>query len=283
MHKIKIVPIIMFLILVFFANPSKAHDVYNGDEIEKIDMDIEIKESGNAIVTEKWYVHSYGRYGYIKLNKNTYVIDILNVSVTDEKGTEFEFYEKYDPSIGKDNMKKKCGTLQAQEGTEIYWGVEDEGSHEFYLKYEISNFIKDFSNEGISKGINFDFVDDQVLTVVNLNIKADNYKFTEENTNLKNYNKPKSTYTFNEDGSLFLHFDPYYFEGDERIAFDNNAPFSIGKSNISDYLEKDYSLKKQDILVISLIIASAVLYLFTDTCRSIYDYKKYERKYNAIR
>ena len=40
-----------------------------------------------------WFLYLLGliliimNFNYIKLNKNTYVIDILNVSVTDEKGT----------------------------------------------------------------------------------------------------------------------------------------------------------------------------------------------------
>ena len=224
-----------------------------------------------------------GRYGYVKLNKNTNMSDIINFQVTDEFGKTYEYVNNYDSSVSKENMKNKCGLIQTEEGTKAYWGVKEDGVHEYTIKYQISNFIKEFKEEGITKGINYDFIDEQVLTVIDLRLVAENYKFTEDNTKLINYNKKDSSFSFEEDGSLKLNFDPYYFEGDEKISFDENAPFSVGISNLNNSNPSIKTTKKQDILVIVLIIITAAVYIFVDLYRSIYEYKNLERKYNAVK
>ncbi len=55
----KVIFLIIFLCLILYIVPTRAHDIDSGDLVEKIEMNVEIKDSGNAIITEKWTVHSY--------------------------------------------------------------------------------------------------------------------------------------------------------------------------------------------------------------------------------
>lgn len=59
MHIKKIVFALIFLFFLFSFKTIYAHDYDNGDVVEKIEMTVEVQESGSAIITEKWYVHSY--------------------------------------------------------------------------------------------------------------------------------------------------------------------------------------------------------------------------------
>ena len=55
----KVIFLIIFLCCTLYIIPTKAHDIDSGDLVEKIEMTIEVKESGNAIISEKWTVHSF--------------------------------------------------------------------------------------------------------------------------------------------------------------------------------------------------------------------------------
>lgn len=270
----------IFLLLICLCKYSFAHDVYTIDVVQKIDMTITIKEDGSALISETWNVAGYARNGYVKFLKNTAKEDVLDFKVTDETGRNYEYLENYDQNQGSEQIINKCGVLATVEGTELYWGMETEGEHQYILEYTIKNFIKNFSNDGITKGTGFDFIDEQILINMDLKMVADNYIFTVDNVKFENLEKPDFTVNI-DGGAIVLKVNPYYFEGNERIIFSNDAPFEIGKSNTEK--ENSKKLKKQDILVITLIITFAILYLFGDTIRCIHDYKVVKNRTNKVK
>ena len=221
---------------------------------------------------------AFGRYGYVKKYKNIEPAEIVNLTVQDETGNNYEFVEEFNSSISKEKMIGKCGILKENNETKLYWGVTEDGQHEYIIKYQVKNFIKKYNNN-ILKGTKLDFIDDTNLADIYLTISADNYNFTSQNTNVQNFDSKRTKVSYLENGNLYLEFNPYYLEGNEIIAFDENAPF---QSLEIFYNNKPIiSTKKQDIVVISILVTLSVLYLIGDICRIINEYKLQERKYNV--
>ena len=78
-----------------------------------------------------------------------------------------------------------------------------------------------------------------------------------------------------DDGSLYLAFSVYNFTGYEAPSFSEDAPFRVTPYQ----KQEDKILKKQDIIVLSIIVVLSALYLFADIYRTIYEYKIKRKKY----
>ena len=142
--------IVLFMIIISFVLlfPYLAYG-HVDDKIDYIEIKIETKENGNAIITENWFVNSMERFSYYKLYKNVTPSKLQNFSVTDENGKVYEKLDKWDIYMPNEEKINKCGINYTDEGAELCWGVENNGFHVYTLNYEISNY----------EYKNFDFID----------------------------------------------------------------------------------------------------------------------------
>lgn len=272
MQKNKLLVILIFAVLLFIPKFAFGHDIDTGDSVDKIDMTIDLKQSGSAIITEKWTVRSSGRHGYTKLFRGVNVNEIVNFNVSDEKNSSYEYVTNNNISIDSENIKDKYGVVPDQNGATLFWGVLEDGNHEYTLKYQVNNFMKEFKSIGVAKGFRFFFADENYIANTRLTIKADNYQFNENNASLQNFDMENTTINYNEDGSIVMEFSTYYFNGEEFIKFADDAPFAV------TYYKPDNKLKKQDYLVLTILIIISIAYLIVDIYRTIYEYQSKKRK-----
>lgn len=127
-----------------------------GDKVKRIEMKIEIKENGNASITEKWYANLFDGYSYYKFYKNVDESEIVNFSVRDEKGTVYEYIENWDSSMPNEEKIDKCGVVYTNGDAALIWGINGYGAHEYTLNYEVCNFVRKINNY---KGSKFYFID----------------------------------------------------------------------------------------------------------------------------
>ena len=131
--------LILLMLLCIFLSPSYVSGHVN-DKINFIEMKIELKENGNAIITETWDVNSMERFSYYKLYKNAKKDEIINFSVIDEKDMVYEFLEDWDIYMPNEEKKQRCGINYTEEGAELCWGVQNDGFHSYTINYEVINF-----------------------------------------------------------------------------------------------------------------------------------------------
>lgn len=260
---------IVFFVLILCSDCVYGHA---GNKIKRIEMQIEIQENGDAKITEDWYMNIFDGYVYYKFYKNVKNNEIQNLTVTDEN--DFTYNYSDDWNLTDEEKKDKCGVLYTNEGAAILWGIQSYGAHQYTLKYEVKNFVKNFSEY---KGAKFDFIDEGNPTLTYVRISSDVCKFTKQNTQVNTLYKFQSV-MFLEDGSIELETNARYLLGGESIKFNEDVPIKA-KKIVKVNNKSKTSMKKQDILVASIIVVISILYLFCDTYRIIYDYKNKKKSY----
>ena len=271
-----ILEMVILLIFLFIPTICYGHDIDSNDIVDKIEMNVNINEDGSAFFSEKWYVLSSGRVGYIKNFNGLVPEQIVNLKITDENGKQLEYVDNKNENIDQNNIKNKCGVIKGDGGSaQIYWGVEDNGTHVYEISYQANNFIKEYDYMNVKKGIGFKFLDEAYLCPIALTIKTQDYVFTPENTTIIGFNEDRLIKKYLDDGSLYLAFSVYNFTGYEALSFSEDAPFRVTPYQ----KQEDKILKKQDIIVLSIIVVLSALYLFADIYRTIYEYKIKRKKF----
>ena len=113
--------------------------------IDKISMDIYVDSSGNAHVTEVWDCRpTQGTevyHPYYNLGRS----EIKNLSVS-EGSTVYTTLSSWNTSGSLSSKANKCGINRISNGVELCWGIGDYGSHEYTVKYVITNFVAELSD-----------------------------------------------------------------------------------------------------------------------------------------
>ena len=161
--------------IFFFVTGVKAND------ISRIDMDIYIDANGNATVTEVWkaYLNS-GTQGYKKYSElgNS---SISNFTVSDDSGQEYESLPSWNVNASFNSKAYKSGINEISDGVELCWGISNYGNRQYTLKYNISNFVKQYTD---TQGIYTNFLDlDLSVSKVTVTIRSD-IKFSLENSRI---------------------------------------------------------------------------------------------------
>ena len=147
---------LFFIICLLIPNITYGH---SGDKIKKVFINIEIQEDGSALFKEEWYANSFDRYGYTKLFKGIDSSQISNYSVTDEEQNVYELTNDFSLDGKSGAFNNKCGIISNDQGVYLFWGVNRSKDHQYTLTYTVNNFIKEFPDLNIAKGINFEFID----------------------------------------------------------------------------------------------------------------------------
>ena len=177
---------LLFTILSILILQTKS----NANSINKIDMDVYLDNYGNASITEVWDASltqgTEGYRPYSKLGNSS----ISNFSVSDDSGRTYETTSYWSTSASFDDKAYKCGINNISNGVELCWGISEYGSRKYTLKYDISNFVTQYTD---TQGIYFNFLNlDQVVGEATVSIHADT-PFSLDNARI---------WAFGNDGSI---------------------------------------------------------------------------------
>lgn len=166
------------VIFIFLFNTN----VHAKNTINDINIDVNIQENGDAMVTEKWNVYTdkgteiYRTYG----NLNRY--NITNFSVSDDKNNYYETVKNWDVSASFNDKKYKSGTRYEDDQLELCWGISEYGNQKYTLNYNIEKLVKQYVD---SQGIYFSFLASNMNPLpenVTIKIHSDYFKFNENNS-----------------------------------------------------------------------------------------------------
>ena len=162
----------------------------SANSIDKIDMDVYLDSNGNATIIEGWNVYlSQGTEGYrpyTKLGNSS----ISNFSVSDDSGRTYDSLSYWNTRDSFDNKAYKSGIHNISNGVELCWGISSYGNRTYTLKYDISNFVTQYTD---TQGIYFNFLSlDQSVGSVKITIHSDT-PFSLDNARI---------WAFGSDGSI---------------------------------------------------------------------------------
>lgn len=136
--KIFLLAIFAFICLTFFNSAD-------ANSIDSMSMDIAIDNNGNASVTEYWkcYANQGSEIYHPYYNLGNSVISNLSVS---DGNTTYTTLSSWNTSGNLDSKAYKCGINKVSNGIELCWGISKYGSHNYIVKYTISNFVSELTD-----------------------------------------------------------------------------------------------------------------------------------------
>lgn len=237
-------------ILMFYVLTNKVQ----ANSIEKIEMDIDLDENGDATVIETWQANlTQGTEGYrpfFKLQDSK----ILDFSVTDESERKYQIISDWNTNESFDYKSYKCGIKETSNGVELCWGISQYGNKIYTLKYKINKLVTQYTD---CQGIYFNFLKlNQDVNEVVIKIHCNN-NLSVENSKIWSYGY-KGTINF-ENGDIVLDSKgklskSQYMVG--LIKFENNIFSTNNKSDLS--FEDVKKSAKSDIRILVNVILTII-------------------------
>lgn len=136
---------ILLGILCFFSSIL----VVNASSIDEVKMDIQIDESGTAIIKETWdaYVNqgTEGWHPYYNLGESE--IEVLSASMD---GEEYEINKYWNESDSLSGKAYQAGIYSpTYDEVDVVFGVTEYGSHTYEVTYKITNFVSTLNDADI--------------------------------------------------------------------------------------------------------------------------------------
>ncbi|MBO4670399.1 MAG: DUF2207 domain-containing protein [Bacteroidales bacterium] len=127
--------------------------------INDIRIDVSLSENGTAHIVEVWDVVVASGTEWYLVRNNLGDIEIKNLKVTDEEGTEFFTESAW--KVDRDIRQKthRCGINRTDSGCEICWGVGSYGPHVFTVSYDMTNVVKTLNDHDM---LHIQFIGDQL-------------------------------------------------------------------------------------------------------------------------
>jgi len=117
------------------------------NSIERIDVTAFLNKDGSANMTEVWKANMVTGSEITRIYTDFSSYKISNLSVEDKTtGRKYTYVENWNNVEGKENRDDKCGIVDLESIVNICWGIGEYGSHEYIVRYTISNFVQDYSN-----------------------------------------------------------------------------------------------------------------------------------------
>ena len=240
--------ILMFYILI---NKSQANSIKN------IEMDVNLDENGNALVTETWQVDStQGTEGYrafSKLENST----ITDFSVVDESGRKYQTISDWNTNESFDYKAYKCGIKEKSNGVELCWGISQYGNKTYTLTYKINKLVTQYTD---CQGIYFNFLNlDQDINNATIKIYCNFYDLSAENSKIWAYGY-EGAINF-KDGSIILDSNGEVSESQYMVGlikFENNIFSTNNKSNLSFEKVKKSAEKESKFSEILIILVTFI-------------------------
>lgn len=273
--------IFCMFIITFFILTNKV----SANSINSINMDIYIDNEGNAVVTEVWKANlTQGTEGYRPYTKMGNSV-ISNFSVTDQTGTIYESLSTWNTSDSFSSKAYKCGINEISDGVELCWGISNYGNNTYTLKYNISNFIIQYTD---TQGIYFNLLNlDQKVSNAKITIHS-NYNFSLDNAKIWAFgnngtiNFVDGKIVLDSGGSLsssqymvgLVRFESNLFNTSNTSSQSFDDIYDSAKSTVSDYsFNESWFIIK--LLLLTLGLPYFILFILGGFSR--------RRKYNSNR
>ena len=127
--------------------------VVDASSIDSIDMDIYVRENGDAVITETWDVNAdieYGDNGKVfsewyhpYYNLGNSIISDLSVSMD---GDMFTTIGNWDINDSFNDKAYKAGIYNNGNEVDVCFGISEYGDHEYVIRYTISNFVSSLND-----------------------------------------------------------------------------------------------------------------------------------------
>ena len=128
------------LSLVLLASAAIA---YAQPQLHDLDIQVVLSKNGDARITEirRMSIDSQGTECYIGL-ANIRPSAIIELTVSDEKGLQFENIGDWDVDRSRDWKTGKCGIVSTRNGYEVCWGLGDEGERTYVTSYTMTGLVR---------------------------------------------------------------------------------------------------------------------------------------------
>lgn len=181
---LKIIILTFIMISVLFVNKA------NANQIASIIIDVFIEDDGDALFTETWDAEllsgTEGFRPYTNLGKS----EISNFSVSDSNGNVYTEAKPWNVSGTFADKAYKYGINPISDGVELCWGISKYGNNQYILKYEIEDFVVQYTD---TQGIYFNFLNlDQSIGNAVIRLRS-NQQFSLENSKI---------WAFGNDGTI---------------------------------------------------------------------------------
>lgn len=185
----------LFILIYFFLTTTEV----SANSVSKIEMDVYIDSYGNAKITEVWNAYlSQGTEGY-RPYTNLGNSSISNFIISDDSGRTYESLSSWNVNASFDNKAYKSGLHYISNGVELCWGISNYGNRTYTLKYDISNFVTQYTD---TQGVYFNFLNlDQSVDNAKIIIHSD-IPFSLDNSRIWAFGN-KGSINF-EDGKIVL-------------------------------------------------------------------------------
>lgn len=233
-------------------------------------MDVYINPEGVAEITEVWEANlTQGTEGY-KPYGNLGNCKITNFSVSDDSGITYTNLSNWDSNKSFDSKIHKCGIINKSDRIELCWGISKYGNTIYTLKYNITNFVNQYSD---SQGVYFSLMPkemEQSPKSVVITIHSDK-QFTEKNSQIwafghkgGNINFQNGNIVMNSNGILnsssymtaLIKIENGMFYTTNKVSKTFNA---IYDEAMSDVPENEKAGNKDDKEITSLSVILSVL------------------------
>ena len=117
------------------------------DTIKNISMDIYVDSKGDAHITEIWDAKvssgTEGYHPYFNMGNSK----ITDFSVMDDTGETYTYVDKWNVESSFETKKYKNGIYKDGSEVDLCWGISKYGNRKYTLKYTITNFIYNTTDE----------------------------------------------------------------------------------------------------------------------------------------
>lgn len=224
---------ILFILIVFIVCICITKSV-QANSINSINMDIYIDNNGTATVTETWNCsvnqgtecyHPYYNLGNSK---------ITNLKVSDETKT-YTTLGSWDTEGTLSEKAYKCGINKISNGVEICWGISKYSTHNYIVKYDITNFVSQLDDCQMVYWtlIPYDFS----TTIGNIQINIHTNTNIPDTTDVWGYGK-YGALCYVSNGEIYMNSDGNLGSSEYMTIL---AKFPTGTFNSTNKLNKDFN------------------------------------------
>lgn len=116
--------------------------------LQQIVMKVALRQDGSAMVTElrKMQVGTQGTEGFITFNNIMDDIEVTDLKVTDDRGTDYMVEDKWNTKRSREEKKGRCGYNRTSNGMELCWGIGDSGERIYKIQYTLKNLVKAYND-----------------------------------------------------------------------------------------------------------------------------------------
>ena len=276
--KIKQKSLFHFFLLIAVVFLMNAVPVYAAEQaIPSINVDVQLKKDGSAIITEVWDVRGVSDgTEYYKALYNMKGMSVHSLLVSDESGKQYKTLENWDTKRSREEKAGTCGILKTTQGYELCWGIGNYGDHQYTIQYTLEGLVNDYGNYA---GFYHQFISElsSAPESISIKIQMPDTQLTQDNSRIWAYGF-KGQVEIDPDGSLIAYSSEALEKndyGNVLCRFDRSL-FPMAKAGGMSFekLQKSADNDKSDLaktILFSILAASAAVII-----PSIFFYSRYK-------